>query len=66
MDGRTLIFDGTTGDLRLELEPIPRPKETWNQLLTVALAFSPNGSLAVGSQAGPIRLVARRAPHPFL
>jgi WD40 repeat protein len=56
-DGRTLIFDGVTGDLRLELEPIPRPDDTWNQVATVAVAFSPNGSLALGSQAGPIRLV---------
>jgi DNA-binding SARP family transcriptional activator/WD40 repeat protein len=56
-EGRALIFDGATGELRTELPTLPRPDDAGNVVVTAAVAFAPDGRLAVGSQAGPIRLV---------
>jgi DNA-binding SARP family transcriptional activator/WD40 repeat protein/molybdopterin-guanine dinucleotide biosynthesis protein len=56
-DARTLIYDAATGELRVELEPIPRPDDATLVSNTVAVAFTQDGDLIVGSQAGPIRVV---------
>jgi DNA-binding SARP family transcriptional activator/WD40 repeat protein len=56
-DARTLIYDAATGALRTEVDPIPRPDDATFVVNTVALAFTPDGELIVGSQAGPIRFV---------
>ena len=53
--GRVMLLDGTTGSLRAELPPLPRPPEAGNVVVTTPVAFAPDGRLAVGSQAGPVR-----------
>lgn len=56
-DVRTVIFDAATGARRAEIEPIPRPDDAQLIQTTVALAFTSDGQLVIGSQAGPIRLI---------
>ena len=56
--GRVQILDGATGELLRQLEPLPRPAgEFLLTSATAAVAFTPDGELAVGSQLGPIRVV---------
>ena len=57
MQGRALILDGATGSLRSEVPTLPRPDVAQNEVVTAALDFLPDGRFAVGSQAGPIRIV---------
>ena len=54
---RALTFDGATGEPRAELELLTRPDGARNRFATAALAFGPDGRLAVGSQAGVLRIV---------
>ena len=56
-DGLVQIRDGATGEVVHEIESLGRPQDAFHLTLTAAVAFSPAGILAVGSQAGPIRLV---------
>ena len=55
--GRALILDGTTGALRSELPTLGRPDGAVNVVVTAAVEFLPDGRFAIGSQAGPIRIV---------
>jgi WD40 repeat protein len=59
--GRIQIRDGATGELLREVEPSPRPEDAVMVAATVAVAFTPDGDLVVGSQAGPIRIVDPRS-----
>ena len=52
-DGRTQVRSGTTGELVVEIDPLPRPPEADFGVSTVAVAFDPDGDLIVGSMAGP-------------
>ena len=55
--GRVQIRDGATGELLRELGRLPRPDDAILRSATAAVAFTPDGDLAVGSQLGPIRVV---------
>jgi WD40 repeat protein len=57
IDMRALIFDGASGAQRAEAERLERPEDATNTVATAALAFAPDGLLAVGSQAGVVRIV---------
>jgi DNA-binding SARP family transcriptional activator/WD40 repeat protein len=56
-DGRVSVYDAATGAHRLDVEPVPRPSDAFLLVSTVAVAFSPDGSLIIGAEAGPIRIV---------
>jgi DNA-binding SARP family transcriptional activator/WD40 repeat protein len=58
--GHVQIRDGATGRLLHDLERLPRPGGAGTQTITAAVAFTPDGELVVGSQAGPIRIVDPR------
>jgi DNA-binding SARP family transcriptional activator/WD40 repeat protein len=56
--GHVQIRDGATGRLLHDLERLPRPGGDGPlSTVTAAVAFTPDGDLAVGSQVGPIRIV---------
>jgi DNA-binding SARP family transcriptional activator/WD40 repeat protein len=56
-DARIQIHDAATGATRLEIEPLPRPADASLLVSTVAVAFASDGSLIVGSESGPIRII---------
>ena len=58
--GHVQIRDGATGELLRELRRLPRPYDALLRAATAAVAFTPDGDLAVGSQQGPIRVVDPR------
>ncbi len=54
-EGRTQVYDATSGALVRELDPVPRPDDARMLGSTVAVAYASDGSLIVTSQAGPVR-----------
>ena len=54
---RALIFDAATGAQRAEVETLEAPEGARNGIVTAELEFTPDGGLAVGSQAGVLRIV---------
>jgi DNA-binding SARP family transcriptional activator/WD40 repeat protein len=57
IDARIQVYDGATGSLLHDVEPIPRPDDATFHRNTVAVLFAPDGPLIVSSQAGPIRFI---------
>jgi hypothetical protein len=55
-EGETHVYDGVTGDLRAEIDSLGRPEDAFN-CCGAPVAFHPDGTLIVGSMAGPIRFV---------
>jgi WD40 repeat protein/energy-coupling factor transporter ATP-binding protein EcfA2 len=56
-DARADVYDAATGELLVELDPIPRPEDAVLVVNTVALAFRSDDELIVTSQTGTIRIV---------
>jgi DNA-binding SARP family transcriptional activator/WD40 repeat protein len=56
-EGRVSVYDAVTGAHRLDVEPVPRPPDAYFLVSTVAVAFAQDGSLIVGSESGPIRII---------
>jgi DNA-binding SARP family transcriptional activator/WD40 repeat protein len=56
-DARVQVRDAATGGMRHEIEPLPRPADASLLVSTVAVAFSADGMLIVGSEGGPIRII---------
>jgi WD40 repeat protein len=54
---RVQMYDGATGALRAEIDPVPRPPDPVFVHPSSTVLFAPDGSLLVSSQAGPIRVV---------
>ena len=55
--GRVQVRDGATGELLREIGRLPRPEDAYLASATAAVAFTPDGDLAIGSLVGPIRVV---------
>jgi WD40 repeat protein len=62
MEMRALTFDGASGEQLAEAERLARPEFSPQvpRAITAALRFAPDGGLAVGSQAGVLRLIDPR------
>jgi DNA-binding SARP family transcriptional activator len=61
--GRSRVFDGATGALLHELEPMARPDDAQFSRNTAAVLFDAHGDLLVSSQAGPIRFFSATTGH---
>jgi DNA-binding SARP family transcriptional activator len=55
--GRVQVHDGATGQLLRQIGGLPRPGDAWLEAATAAVAFTPDGDLAIGSLVGPVRIV---------
>lgn len=55
--GRTAVYDGESGDLRVEIEHPAPANETAAAASAPAVAFTADGELILGALAGPVRVV---------
>ena len=56
-EGETHVYDGVTGERRAEIDSLGRPEDAFYCCNTQPVVFHPDGTLVVGSMAGPIRFV---------
>ena len=51
------VYDGANGELRTEIDSLRRPEDAFDVGMTQPVVFLPDGSLVIGSMAGPLRFV---------
>ena len=55
--GTLRIYNGVSGKLRVDVGELPRPEGFEGHAASAPVAFLPDGSLVVGSMAGPLRII---------